>query len=357
MAEFTIHDVPTPASIDAPDAADFIRAIEVANAVETVSYGMPDMFSYEPVEEIPHFTNPNEPRRMIVARVDGEIVARGLYETQTEGEADTAWILAQVLPEFRGRGIGTALSDRLEGMALADGKRKALVYTPILDVPGDRLPSPTGFGSISAEHRDVKFLQARGYSFEQVERASRLPLPFLDADRLVAEAEARSGPDYAVHYWVGSTPERWLADIANLATRMSTDAPSAGLDEPEDPWTVERVREADERNTRMSPRTRVFAAIEHLPSATLAGFTQMSVPRQQHRAVDQYATIVLKEHRGHRLGMLLKVANLAHLERVAPGHLAVITFNAEENRHMLDVNEAVGFLPVSNESAWRKDLL
>ena len=33
MSEFTIHDVVTPASIDAPDAADFVRAIEIDVAV------------------------------------------------------------------------------------------------------------------------------------------------------------------------------------------------------------------------------------------------------------------------------------------------------------------------------------
>jgi hypothetical protein len=54
--------------------------------------------------------------------------------------------------------------------------------------------------------------------------------------------------------------------------------------------------------------------------------------------------------------MLLKVANLAHLESASPGHPSVTTFNAEENRHMLSVNEAVGFEPFAYESAWRKDL-
>ena len=355
MSDFTIQDVITPATIDAPDAADFVRAIEVANRVEALGYGTPDL-SYEPVEELPHFTNPHEPRRMIVARVDGEIVARGLYETQTGDEADSAWIIAQVLPEFRGRGIGTALADLLEQTAAAEGKAKALVYTPIADTAGSRLDSPTGFGSISADNREVRFLQARGYRFEQVERCSRLALPLPGLDALVAAAGARSGADYRLHYWVGPTPERWRADLAHMATRMSIDAPSAGLEEPEDIWTVERIVEADERHERMNPRQRVFAAVEHGPSGHLVGFTQLSVPRQQHRAVDQYATLVLREHRGHKLGMLLKVANLAHLDRVAPGHPAVITFNAEENRHMLDVNEEVGFVPIANESAWRKDL-
>ena len=352
---FTIDELIIPLSLDAPGAADLVRAIEVGNAVEEIGYGTADL-AFEPAEELPHLTDPHEPSRVLVARVDGEIVGRGLYQTQAGEGADSAWLLAQVLPAHEGVGIGTGLMERLEAIAAADGKAKALVYTPIPEEPGERLPSPTGFGSIPARNRAARFLQARGYRLEQIERASRLPLPVLGLDKLLAEAERRSGPDYAVHYWVGPTPERWRADIAILCTRMSIDAPSAGLEEPEDVWTVERVIETDERNARMNPRTLLFAAVEHLPSGTLAGYTQLSVTPELSRAVFQWATLVLREHRGHKLGMLLKVANLAHLERVAPGHPAVITFNAEENRHMLDVNEAVGFVPIANESAWRRDL-
>jgi GNAT superfamily N-acetyltransferase len=259
------------------------------------------------------------------------------------------------MPEFRGHGIGTALADEVERMAGADGKAKALVYTGLQDVAGDRIPSPTGFGSIPAEHPDVRFLLARGYRFEQVERLSRLPLPVPGIEERLAAALAASGPDYALHTYIGPTPEHWREDMAVLATRMSTDAPSAGLEEPEDVWTVERVIEADER-AAASPRDRVVAVVEHVPSGHLAGFTVLSVPKQLHRSVAQYATLVLREHRGHKLGMLLKVANLEHLARVRPGHPSVTTFNAEENRFMLDVNESVGFVAVGQESAWRKDL-
>ena len=54
--------------------------------------------------------------------------------------------------------------------------------------------------------------------------------------------------------------------------------------------------------------------------------------------------------------VLLKAENLRFLEEVSPGHQSVLTYNAEENRHMLAVNEALGFVPFVYEGAWRKNL-
>jgi GNAT superfamily N-acetyltransferase len=354
VSEFEIHEVTIPTSLDVPEAAEFIRAIEVGSAVDAIGYGSAEL-SFGPDEELPMFSNPHRPHRMLVATVEGGIVALALYETFVGEGADSAWVRVQVLPEFRRRGIGSALAAELEAMAAAEGKAKLLAYTPVPEGPGERLQSPTGFGSIVVND-DVRFLQRRGYRFEQLERMSRLPLPVEGIDELVAEAQRASGPDYRVHCWINSTPPEWLEDQAVLSTRMSTDAPSAGLEEPEDVWTVERVIENDERQERLNPRTRLRAAVEHVPSGRLVGFTVLSVPVELHRSVSQFATLVLREHRGHKLGMLLKTANLAHLHRVAPGHPSVITFNAEENRFMIDVNESVGFVATANESAWRKDL-
>jgi hypothetical protein len=52
--------------------------------------------------------------------------------------------------------------------------------------------------------------------------------------------------------------------------------------------------------------------------------------------------------------MLLKVANLEHVMRISPATRRVTTFNAEENRPMLSVNEAVGFVAIGYEAAWKK---
>jgi GNAT superfamily N-acetyltransferase len=350
----TIDELPIPRTLHEEGGADFTRAIEVGNLLEVVNYGTADL-AYEPAEELPIYHDQFKPKRMLVARVDGAIVGRAVYETQVGEGADAAWLNVEVLPEFSGRGIGRALSDEVEQLAAADGKLKALCYCAIRDAPGPRLSPPTGFGSIPENDRAVRFLRARDYALEQVQRVSLLRLPVPDLAQRLESARAESGADYRVHLWAEATPPRWRSGMAVLYTRMSTDAPTAGLEEPENPWTVERVIATDAL-VSANPRKQLTAAVEHVPSGELAGFTQLSVPPQRRRSVAQEDTIVLENHRGHRLGMLLKLANLAQLEEVEPGHPSVSTFNAEENRHMLSVNETVGFVPIAYEGAWRKNL-
>lgn len=350
----TIDEVPIPDTLDAPSGPDFIAAIELGSTVEAIDYGTPDG-AYEPAEELPTYQDRFLVHRLLVARESGTIVGKAFTRIHSDDDNDEAWLQAQVLPEWRGRGIGRALADAAESLAREQGARKLLSFMASADFAGERLIPPTGIGSIPADSRDVRFLLTRGYRLEQVERMSRLPLPIPDLDTRLAGALVASGREYALRSWVGGVPERWLDDIAILSTRMSTDAPTAGLDEDEDVWTADRVRERDAREAE-GPRTRVVTAVEHVPSGHLVGFTVLSVPRQRHRAADQYATLVLREHRGHRLGMLIKLANLAKLEEAFPGHPSVMTFNAEENRHMLDVNEALGFAPVASEGSWRKDV-
>lgn len=226
---FTIDELVIPATLDAPTGAEFARALDVGNQVEALSYGTPDL-AYEASEELPYYLDAFNPHRLLVARVDGSIIGRAVYESSVGEEADTAWVSVEVLQGHRGKGIGTALAQAVEAIVAAEGKAKAVAYIGVQDAPGERIPSPTGFGSVPAESRDVRFLLARGYSFEQVERLSRLELPVAGLDELVRAAAERSGPDYLVHTWEAATPERWRADLALLGTRMSTDAPSAGLD-------------------------------------------------------------------------------------------------------------------------------
>jgi GNAT superfamily N-acetyltransferase len=349
-----IRELEIPANQDSPGWADFEAAMRIHYDAEARTYETRD-FAYTAREALPDYLDQeNQPTRLFVARDGSAIVGVARYELESGEDPQTVWMLIDVPPEHRGRGIGRALSEWLESVAHTDAVRKAIVYSPSADLPGARVSALSGAGSVAAEDRSVRALQRSGFRLEQVIRASRLALP-IDVAPALAEATARSGREYRLHYWIDHTPERWLDDIALFNTRMSTDDPSAGLEEPEDVWTRGRVVES-ETQLAGTGRSTLFAAVEDIPSGHLVGFTTLSVPPEAPRAVAQMDTIVLGEHRGHRLGLLLKLANLDHLARERPGHPAVVTFNAEENRYMLDVNEAVGFVAIGYEGGWRKDL-
>jgi hypothetical protein len=153
--------------------------------------------------------------------------------------------------------------------------------------------------------------------------------------------------------WTGPTPGDRIDDLILLRTRMSTDAPAAGLEVDEEPWDAARIHH-DDASLQDSGRIRLTVAAEHRATGRLVAFTELSVPADRTRAVQQLDTLVLAEHRGHQLGMLVKIANLRELGSISPAPQLIYTCNAEENRHMLNVNEAVGFRAVGHTGAWRK---
>ena len=354
---FAVDRIPIPTAPHAAGWEDFAASVEVRNAVEAAAYGN-DELSLTAQEVLPGWLDQEHaPKQLLVALVGGRVVARAVYETLPEASARVAWLSVEVLPEYRRRGIGTALTDAVESIAGSEGRNTLLVYAAAAaaELPGGRMSAPTGYGSLPLADPGVAFLVKRGYRLEQVERGSRLALPADPdlLDSLYSETTARAGDEYRVHLWTDRTPSTWRSDMATLYTRMSTDAPTAGLQEPEDIWTVERLVVNEELHAK-SPRTTLVAAAEHVASGRLAGFSELSVPVELTRAVSQEDTLVLREHRGHRLGMLVKLANLRQLADVAPGHPSVMTFNAEENRYMLDVNEALGFVPIGYEGGWKR---
>ena len=57
----------------------------------------------------------------------------------------------------------------------------------------------------------------------------------------------------------------------------------------------------------------------------------------------QWGTLVHREHRGHRLGMAVKVENLRRLQADHPERRRVVTGNDDTNSWMVSINEDLGF--------------
>lgn len=357
MRGIVVEETPLPARLGDDAASDDFRAsVEVRNVCEEAGYGSPDV-RVSPERLLAAWNDPYAPHRHFLVRVDGRVVGRAMHERALDDGTGACWLDVRVLPEHRGCGIGRALAEHVERVAREEGGTHAIVYAASPEGPGPRLDAASGVGSIPADNPEARFLLRRGYRLEQVVRASRLPLP-VDDDRLRAQLHAarrRTGASYRVHRWEGVTPARFRDDLAVLLTRMSTDAPQAGLGEPEDVWTAERVAER-EGATVAGGLQLLTAAAEDASDGRLVAFTQLGVPGDPGQPVEQEDTLVLREHRGNRLGMLVKLENLDQLRQRHPGHPSVLTWNAGENRHMLAVNEAIGFAPMAHEGAWRLEL-
>ena len=354
VTNVSIEEVAIPDNLDGADGHDFLEMVEMRNTIEREILGTDDI-APTARELLAVFHDRFAPKRLFLARLEGRIVARGVYEWQPEENAPAAFLELQVAKEARRRGIGTAMLRALEDRAASDGLTVLQSWSAHLPpVSSEVLVSPTGFGAIESTSPAVEFALAHGYRLEQVDRISRIDLPvertLLDARRRDAEAHAA---DYEVVQWVGRCPEEWLADMAHLHQRMSTDAPAAAIEFVEEQWDEERMRNLDDMN-EAGGRVNLTSAAVHLRSRRLVGYTDIALPEQEGRPATQEDTLVLKEHRGHRLGMLLKIANLEQLMRISPATPRITTFNAEENRPMLRVNEAVGFVATGYEAAWKK---
>lgn len=209
----------------------------------------------------------------------------------------------------------------------------------------------SGSGGADPAHPEVAPLVTRGYALEQVYRVSIAELADLpDLDERLWAAEAAS-PGYETVRWLGDTPPEHRAAMRALHERMSTDAPVGGLAWEPEVWDDERLAEF-ERTTQAGGRVLLTVAARERATGELGGFSTLILPLTGSTA-RQHDTLVAKPHRGHGLGMRMKLDNLVRLREVRPELVRVVTWNAEENRPMLSVNEASGFRPVAYEAQWQ----
>ncbi|MDU7360589.1 MAG: GNAT family N-acetyltransferase [Propionibacteriaceae bacterium] len=296
-------------------------------------------------------------RHRWLAEIDGHSVGFANLTVNTVDAPDAGDALVFVSPEHRGRGIGAALLDVVGEQAASLGlaRLESWIATPVPQ--GETVRPNHGVGELPADHPGVRLALRDGFKLGQVERISRYDAakPLVDPKDALREAESVAGEDYEVISWKGQTPDELQEGVAVLLQRMSVDPPSGDMTKAETTWTAERVRERDERNLISNRFYR--AAVRHLPTGQIVALNELLRDRSNADAfIDQWDTVVLPEHRGHRLGMAVKAANILQVREAEPTATAIITWNAEENRHMLRVNEELGFREILRRGGFEKRL-
>jgi GNAT superfamily N-acetyltransferase len=352
-----------PDALDTPDAADFLAAVEVGRKVRMQTWGSDDL-AYTPLEKLLELADPYERQVILVAKVGSQIVGAVDIALPLTENLDMAEFTLDILPEFQRQGVGRQLLLAAEHLARSEGRTLILVDTnhpgaSLHEFERAQLEPGSGQGFVPLASREVEFARRTGYTLQHIEQFSSCALPLdskLVAD-LQAEAGAANNGRYRLHHWTDSCPDEWLEAVAALENQAGADV-DPSLQTPEDQDMVFDggiLREAEAVTMAQGRRT-VVTAVEHLDTGTLVGLTTISVLAHRPDVVFQDDTLVLQEHRGNKLGLLIKVANMERLAEQFPDARVIYTWNAPENRYLLTVNHQLGFTTAGVTGIWQKEL-
>jgi GNAT superfamily N-acetyltransferase len=237
---------------------------------------------------------------------------------------DRAGLTLMVHPSRRRAGLGTELLRHAVREAAGAG-RTTLSGTVLRGSDGEafaqRAGATFGIEDIRRQH-DVR----------------AIPAGLLASLRETAE---KAAVGYSLVSWTGPVPEDRLGQVAAVVNALN-DAPHDAGVEP-DIWDAGRVRD---RWNGPAPR---FGFREHAVAAVLdatgemAGIAQIMVhPDTPEWGIVAF-TAVRREHRGHKLGLLVKAAITEQLLFAEPELRRIMTVNAASNRYMIAVNELLGY--------------
>ena len=125
-------------------------------------------------------------------------------------------------------------------------------------------------------------------------------------------------------------------------TAAINDAPMGNLTFEDEVFDLDRIR--DNATAQERHRNRVYRVVaRHRTTGEIGGHTQVLVSPHRPHIACQADTAVARAHRGHRLGLLLKIDALRWLAAAEPQVELVETWNNADNRFMVSVNERLGY--------------
>ena len=242
----------------------------------------------------------------------------------------TAHATLFVHPDHQRRGIGTRLLDTVAAHARGAG-RSVLMTSPCS--PVDR----PGSGEA--------FLAARGFELGIAETQQVCDLEeSAPTWQALAEQAATHHAGYRFEPWQERVPEPLVEGYCDMGEAFNHEVPLGELEIEPEVWSAERVRSRDDRFVATGRHQ--FGVLAFAADGTCVGTTELFVNEAASWRALQGGTLVLPGHRGHQLGLALKVANLAAVRVSFPGCRYVFTAVAGVNAPMNAVNDALGFRAV-----------
>jgi GNAT superfamily N-acetyltransferase len=238
---------------------------------------------------------------------------------------DRALVHPVVHPDHRRQGTGRELLRHAAGRAAAAGR---VVMT----------------GYAREESPGAAFAAWAGATRGQAEVRRVLDLRKMPAGQAAAlrETAARAAAGYSLVTWTGPpTPDQYLEPLAGVVNAFADAPRDAGVQE--EAWDGRRIRERGDAAAELMGVREYSVTAVHDATGEMAAMTQVAIDPGSPRWGHQALTAVTRAHRGHRLGLLVKAAMLEWLATAEPQIEQIETGNAASNKHMIAVNEALGF--------------
>ncbi len=325
--------------VDEAGAATWHAISEVA-----VPFDHPGLLA-DPLEEVVGLLSGGSSYQMktfYVAYADGEAAAIGMTELPMVDNLRFASIEIIVPPRLRRRGYGRQMFEFLREQCRVAGR---CVIAGRVGAPFD--------GTSAGEW----FAKAVGARLVLEEMRSELKLATIDRDALhrLEEQASSCSRNYELLQWTDHAPEDLLDDAARLWGNFLTEAPMGGLSVEAERWDAARIRDS-ERETIARGRMRAATAARHVVTNRLVAITEIAIPSSRPSIAYQWATLVERDHRGHRLGLRIKIANLRLLTGSLDAVETVQTWTATENAPMIAINRAIGFDAVERFEEWQAEI-
>jgi GNAT superfamily N-acetyltransferase len=265
---------------------------------------------------------------------DDEVVGTNQVMLPRLDNTHVAYMTPITRPAHRRRGVGTALLEA--GVAYARARGRTTVIVEV------NLPVTSAGPGESAGHA---LLRKHGFTEASLELHRVLDLP-VEQERLdeLAAGAAAAHDGYTLAPLRDIVPDELMDGYCAVQAAFNSEAPLGDLDLEPEVWNADRVR-ANEQRARLAGRLlRGCAALS--TDGEVVALTEMMTSGHHPEFAWQSGTLVLREHRGHRLGLAVKVANLQAFQAEFAACRTVHSWNAEENGPMIAINDRLGFRPV-----------
>ncbi len=234
-----------------------------------------------------------------------------------------AWIV--VHPDHRRLGHGSRLM--AEVLRIADEAGRPTIWVQAVEADLGARAFVERFGFVYASH-DARRRQV----LAEVDPAA--------VNSLYVTAE-RAAADYRLERLLPPIADDLLSELVEVTAAIN-DAPMGELTYEHEFFDLARLQDSETaRRQRGEHSYRVIA--RHRETGEVGGHTMVVTHPLRPAVAGQADTAVARAHRGHRLGLLLKIDMLRWLAEAEPQLEVIETWNNVDNDFMIKVNEALGY--------------